>query len=582
VRSRAVRLNLLGLFAVVLVLSLWTGWQTWRVNEDLSAAVDAASDLEAALESSDQPAAETALERLDEHTDAAHDRTEGVTFGALARLPIVGDDVAGVRVATDVVNDLTTDALTPLVDEAADLESFLPREGRVPVDRLGALQAPVSAAHDAFADATTRLDAEDSSSYLGPLKSKYRDLARRVRDAAGALETADTALQVMPGMLGQSGERNYLLVFQNNAEVRSTGGLPGAVSVLNANDGRLALTRQVAASSLGHTDEPVLPLSEAEEQIYGLQLGIFFLDANFTPDFPRTADLMKARWEQVYDDDVDGVLAVDPVALSYLLAVTGPVQVGDVEINGDNAVDELLHQVYLRYENPADQDEYFKRVTQAVFDKVTSGEGDPQAILRALARAGSENRLYIHSFDEQENGVLVGTDVAGELVKEPSERPHVGVYLNDTTASKMSYFLRTKVRVDSTSCSGDVQVLDGLARLRSVAPTNAGETLPDYVTGGGATGLEPGSQLVAVRLYAPVEGEFERVTLNGEEVLDDLDIVVHDGRPVASTFVFLGPQETVDLAWRMRSGPGQTGGAVVSVTPTIEPGNASSVASSSC
>jgi hypothetical protein len=58
--------------------------------------------------------------------------------------------------------------------------------------------------------------------------------------------------------------------------------------------------------------------------------------------------------------------------------------------------------------------------------------------------------------------------------------------------------------------------------------------------------------------------------------------VVHDGRPVVSTFVFLGPQETVDLAWRMRGGPGQTGGAVVTVTPTIVPGSSSSSASSSC
>lgn len=579
--SRAVRVGLLALLALLLLAAAWTGYQSWRVNQDLRAAIGDASALEAAIETGDQPAAEAALDDLDRHTASASDRTGGVTFSVLARMPMVGDDVDGVRVAAAVVSDLTQDALTPLVDEATDLESFLPRQGRVPVDRLGDLQGPVATAHDAFADASARLDEQDASAYVGPLKSKYRELARRVRDAARVLETADTALQVMPDMLGRSGERNYLLVFQNNAEVRSTGGLPGAVSVLNATDGRLALTRQVAASALGRTEAPVLPLTEAEEQIYGPQLGVFFLDANFTPDFPRTAELMKARWEQVYDDRVDGVLAVDPVALSYLLAVTGPVQVGDVEINGDNAVDELLHQVYLRYENPPDQDEYFKRVARAVFDKVTAGEGDPQDILRALARAGSENRLYVHSFEAQEQEVLAGTDVAGQLVKEPTERPHVGVYLNDTTASKMSYFLRTKVRVDATSCSGGVQVLDGLARLRSLAPPDAGETLPDYVTGGGATGLEPGTQLVAVRLYAPVEGEVERVTLNGE-VLEDLETVVHDGRPVVSTFVFLEPQQTVDLAWRMRGGPGQTGDAVVSVTPTIEPGSSSSSASSSC
>ena len=80
------------------------------------------------------------------------------------------------------------------------------------------LQEPVSRANVAFAEATARLDAEDSADFVGELRSKYRDLARRVRDAAGALETADTALRVMPEMLGRSGERNFLLVFQNNAE----------------------------------------------------------------------------------------------------------------------------------------------------------------------------------------------------------------------------------------------------------------------------------------------------------------------------------------------------------------------------
>jgi hypothetical protein len=564
----------------LLVLTAWTGYLSWRVNTDLRAAISDASELERAIETSDQPAAEAALQDLEEHTSAAHDRTEGVTFGVLARLPIVGDDVTGVRVATDVVNDLTTDALSPLVDEATDLESFLPQEGRIPVDRLSALQDPVSRAHDAFTVGSTRLDEEESSAYVSPLKSKYRELARRVRDAAGALGTADTALQVMPGMLGQSGERNYVLMFQNNAEVRSTGGLPGALARLNATDGRLELKQQLTATDFAPIDSPVLPLTEAEEGIYGPQLGLFIQDANFTPDYPRTAELVKARWESEQPQPIDGVLAVDPVALSYLLGAVGPVVVDDVELTADNVVDQLLHETYLRYEGAA-QDEFFKRAAAAVFDKVTAGEGDPQDVLRALAKSGSEHRLYVHSFEPEEQSVLAGTEVAGELVTEPSTEPHVGVYFNDTTASKMSYFLRSTTRVESTSCASGVQVLDGMARLKSVAPSDAGETLPPDVTSGGATGLEPGSQLVAVRLYAPVGGAVERVTLNGEE-LTDLEPIVHDNRPVVSTFIFLGPQETVDLGWRMRGGPDQTGDTVVTVTPTIEPGNSSSVARSSC
>ena len=59
--------------------------------------------------------------------------------------------------------------------------------------------------------------------------------------------------------------------------------------------------------------------------------------------------------------------------------------------------------------------------------------------------------------------------------------------------------------------------------------------------GGGLTGLEPGSQLVAVRLYGPVGGTIERITLNGEP-LTDVETIVHDNRPTdvqsAVDFVF--------------------------------------------
>ena len=60
----------------------------------------------------------------------------------------------------------------------------------------------------------------------------------------GNLATADRALQVLPTMLGRDEPKNWLLVFQNNAEVRATGGLPGAISVVTADDGELSRNRQ--------------------------------------------------------------------------------------------------------------------------------------------------------------------------------------------------------------------------------------------------------------------------------------------------------------------------------------------------
>ena len=70
-------------------------------------------------------------------------------------------------------------------------------------------------------------------------------------------------------------------------------------------------------------------------------------------------------------------------------------------------------------------------------------------MLEGLARGADERRLLVHSFDEAEQERLAGSKVAGELPSTPSSRPQVGVYLNDGTGSKMSYYLDYDVAVRS-------------------------------------------------------------------------------------------------------------------------------------
>ncbi|WP_085874208.1 MULTISPECIES: DUF4012 domain-containing protein [unclassified Nocardioides] len=568
------------LLGVLVLVGGWLGWQAWQVNRDLGAAADDAAALQTALEDGDQASIDRSLADLQEHSAAASDRTDGVSWGLLTHAPVVGDDARGVRVVSDVMADLSNDGLEPLARTASRLDALLPRNGRVSIAAVRSLQEPVAQARDALADADRRLAAEDSGGFVQRLRDRYRELAGKVSDAAEAMNSAETALDVLPSMLGDGESRHYLLVFQNNAEIRATGGLPGAVSLVRARDGKIELTRQVAANSFGQRQSPVLPLSEVERLLYGAQLGTYFLDANFTPDFPRTADLMRARWEEVYGDDLDGVLSLDPVAISYLLAATGPVQVGDVTLSSDNAVDELLHQVYLRYPDPDRQDRFFRDVARTVFGAVSSGGGAaPRDLLSALARGADEGRIYVHSFDEDEQSALAGTRVAGELGTEATSTPLVNVTLNDTTGAKMSYYLRYSVHVMSTYCEDGVQGLSAHARLTSDAPADAA-SLPGYITGAGKFGVEPGNQIVTVRIFGPVGGTIDGFSINAKEFPPgDL---VQDGRPVTSAYVYLTPGETVDVTWSMKTGPGQTDGARVTVTPSIAAKSSSSTPASVC
>ena len=96
-----------------------------------------------------------------------------------------------------------------------------------------------------------------------------------------------------------------------------------------------------------------------------------------------------------------------------------------------------------------------------MFEKFSSGAGNPQVVLEGLARGVDERRLLVHSFDEAEQERLAGSKIAGELPGSPTSRPQVGVYLNDGTGSKMSYYLDYDVAVRSEGCQDDAQRLAG-------------------------------------------------------------------------------------------------------------------------
>lgn len=574
---RAILFIVLG---VVLVGGAWVGWQVWQVNKDLNAAVDEVDLLRSAADSGDVEAMDDSLDRLEQSSANAEARTSGVTWSTLTYLPWVGDDARGVRVVSSVVHDLAAEGARPLVDVSQSLKEILPRGGQVSVDAVAGLQGPVADAERSLSAAEAELGEEDPADFVMRLRDKYRDLAGTVRSTHRALASASTALQVMPTMLGGGEQRNYLLVFQNNAEIRATGGLPGAVAVLQASDGRIELARQVGANTISSPGRPYLPLTAAEEELYGELLGTYFVNANMTPDFPRAASLMKAGWESELPERIDGVVAIDPVALSYLLAVTGPVQVGGTSITAENVVDELLHGAYLRYEDPADQDAFFQEVARAAFDQVLGGADDAQGVLRALARGADESRIYVHSFDAAEQEVLSGSEVAGELATGRAEQPEVTVALNDSTGAKMSYFLRYDVRVEATSCGDGVQSYVGSAVLESTAPADAASTLPDYVTGGGLLGADPGTQFVNVQMFAPAGGSVTDLRVNSSRI--ESAVVDQDGRSVDTLAVQLEPGQKVRVGWRMTSGPDQVGATKVSVTPGIEARGYSSLAPSAC
>ncbi|ANH38183.1 hypothetical protein I601_1752 [Nocardioides dokdonensis FR1436] len=578
-RLRLIVLAVAGVGVLLLILAVLIGWQGLKVNSSLQEAVDDAATLQASLQGEDKDQIDADLAALQESSGEAAERTQGRIWSLATILPVIGDDAHGVKVASSVISDLSNDGLEPLARTATQLDAVLPQDGRIDPAVIESLHDPISRGAGALAEAASTLEAEDSSGYVERFRTKFRELQQQIGDAADATDAAAVALEVLPALLGQNEPKNYLLVFQNNAEIRATGGLPGVVSVVSTDDGDITLGRQESVGGFGERATPVLPLTKDEKKVFSDKLGTFFQDANFTPDWPRAAELMRARWQELYPEQIDGVLTVDTVAMSYLLEAIGPIEVGGYTINADNAVDILLHQVYLDIADSAGQDALFQEVASTVFDRISGGEvAEPRTLLRALVRAGDEGRAYVHLADDDEQALLLGRRITGATHDADGHASAIDVTLLDGTGSKMSYFLRSQVRGTTTGCMDGRMQVEVNARLVSDAPEDAA-SLPDYITGGGGYGVEPGKQLIAVGLFTPSGGEITQLRIQDKKYDGDSDTL--GDREVSTAFVLLEPGKPQDVSWTLNILP--TDVAVpLRVTPGIFPDNASSTVARGC
>ncbi|MDP2772644.1 MAG: DUF4012 domain-containing protein [Nocardioides sp.] len=558
----------------------FVAYQSWQVQRDLTKAESSVDDLVSAVNDADKAAQDRAIGDFQEAASSAHDRTDGPLWSVLTKVPILGDDADGVRSVSASLQVLAEDGVDPLSDSLQALDG-LSSDGRIDVDVVRELQDPVAEANVAFASAVDEVAGLDSRDYVGAFRSRFDDYVNRVEEASDALASAETATKALPDMVGADGPRDYLLLFQNNAEIRATGGMPGSWALIHADNGRLSMAKQGVAGDFPMSEQPVVPLSEGEVKVYGKEIGTYFQDPGFTPDFPRAAEIWGAHWQRRFPaTQIDGVLALDPVGMSYMLEGTGPVVTGDTTLTADNVVEELLNKPYLTLEPPA-QDALFQDVARAVFDAATGDLESPEELVSGLARAAKENRFLVAPFVESDAARLKDSAVLGALPEDDGDTPYVDIGLNDVTGSKMSYYLRYWADVEARSCADDTQKLAGTMSLsQSIAPGAAAE-LPDSVTGGGNYGTDPGSQLVAVRIYGPHDGTIDGLKIDGKTEAP-LTVTKLDGRPVVTLAIILETRDDVVLSWDMTSGEGQHGAGHLGVTPSVVSGARDQTFPSAC
>ncbi len=539
---------------LLLIAVIWVGIRGAIAEWHIEKARTLASQIEPELINAPSIASST-VDELADNTEEARLLTSDPVWRAFEILPWVGPQLRAASTLALSLDDVVDDSVTPLLGQLGGLDpsSLAPSSGAIDLAPLVEARDVSAQAATRARDAADRAAAIDTAPLLGALRGPVEQGVAQLDELAGALEALRNATVLVPAMLGADGPRDYLLMFQNNAEWRSLGGIAGTFAVLHTDGGRIQLGAQASSTAFENRAEPIVPLDPEILAVFGDHPGRWVQNTTEIADFRAGAPLAAEFWKAAGGGDVDGVISLDPVALSYLLNATGPVTLpSGPTLTADNAVPMLLNDSYRTITDPVAQDVFFSEATVAIFDALTNGSPDPGALLQGLGRAGSENRLLLWSAHEEEQAVLDGSTLQGTLPASDAESTPIGVYVNDSTGSKLSYYmsLGTTAQWCNATQSGNTATASVRVELQSGIPDELA-SLPDYMLardpqnpGQNVGGTPIGVQRTITYVYLPEGAQYAGSQASTGEATF---VGTHEGRQVISWWSDTPPGSTATL-----------------------------------
>ncbi|GAA5193186.1 DUF4012 domain-containing protein [Arthrobacter gyeryongensis] len=560
--------------------ALWLGVKASTIKTELEASTQLVPKLKEDI-LQDLPADAAAVaDELRHHTATARDAASDPLWSLAAATPWLGANFSATAEIARSADDVATLGVTPLVKVYASLkwDKLMPSAGGTDLEPIRKAAPAVSSAAQAVRASAQRLNGIDASGLLPQIAGPLTEARQQLSSVVNELDTASDAAGLTPAMLGSDKPRHYLLLVQNNAEARATGGIPGALVVLTADKGKISLSAETSATELGRFNPPV-SVDDEQQRIYTDRMGTFMQDVNFTPDFPTAAATALKMWAQKKGEQLDGAISIDPVALGYILDATGPVSLQDPQmlaltegrlpsqLSGKNVVKTLLSDVYAQIKDPKAQDAYFAMVAKGVFGALSSGKGEAKSLLAGVGKGVEEHRVLLWSADTDEQSVLGKYSLSGSISGPSVPAAQFGAYFNDGTGAKMDYYVKRTVQL-VTQCPVDGY---GTVKVRitstNTAPADAATSLPKYVTAGGTYGVPAGSVQTNIIAYGPAQAYVETAMQDGKMV--PFGAQRHDDRPVGILSEQLAPGQSSTIEFTFIKIVQHSQPEVV-VTPTIQ------------
>ncbi len=332
---------------------------------------------------------------------------------SLSWIPERGSDLKALPLLFQIALDLS-EAGAEICRPFEEVVSFSP-ENALPIIISGGIQWGKALA---LVQEAARLWKEVERLPLSPsLEARLRPLRKTLPLA----ETGLSLLKILPQLLGADGPRVYLILAQNEDELRPTGGFITGVGEARVEGGKIvSLTFRdsyaVDDFSLPYPDPP-----EPLRRYMGIDLWVF-RDSNWSPDFPTSARKAVSLYRPGYPVKVDGVIALDQEAVRRVVEALGPLALeeGKEPITGRNIIS-FMRQAWAPEGGKLTKEWWLERKTfmalmaEAILRKVEGGGIDWLTLARSLLSLLEEKHILIYLEDPEASRALSSFGWDGSL-----------------------------------------------------------------------------------------------------------------------------------------------------------------------
>lgn len=250
----------------------------------------------------------------------------------------------------------------------------------------------------------------------------------------------------------------YLVLFQNNAELRGGGGFLGSFAVVNLQGQHLKsyyFEANIYKKDNVFTNQNKVPLPDYFYKVFDPKASLALRDANYPADFAKAAENVSHFYQLEYGQPVNGVIAIDASLLKNLLVLTGPVKIENQNTTVDsnnffNLVQEQVDKNYFLSETNLDVNEpknILKEMVDPLLKKVQTVS--PIRLYNFATRQIATKHLLFWFPDTSRQQLVENNRWAGRI--EPSNKESIFVSNNNIGGEKSSLSVSQSLLLEGPS-----------------------------------------------------------------------------------------------------------------------------------